>query len=221
MAIQLGRLRDALAGGMPRAGWKVGCNFPEVQAHFKLTHAVVGWLDGRRVLETEAIFTSDPDAKLHVEAELCLRLGRPVRAGTSPASAASAIAAVAPALEIVDYAKSCENLTAILAHSMFHTATIRGREVETLRAPGALGVQWPELHVNGECVRTPRPEAVPQALGAIVAFVADFLATYEESLQAGDLVLSGTYTNPLAIAPGDTVVAGYGALGSVGVTIAG
>ena len=44
---------------------------------------------------------------------------------------------------------------------------------------------------------------------------------HEHALQAGDLVLSGSYTPPLPIAVGDIVLADFGALGSVSVELAG
>jgi 2-keto-4-pentenoate hydratase len=220
MAIQLGRLRDARARGMPRAGWKVGLNFPEVQARLKLGHAAVGWLDGHHVVASGGTFAAEPEAKLHVEAEVCLRIGHAVAAGTGPDEAAAAIAGIAPALEIVDYAKPWDGLTVILGHSMFHLATVRGTELATLPPGAALGERWPEVRVKGEAVRRARADLVPAHLGEIVAFVADFLAPYGETLAPGDLLLSGSYTDPVPVERGDVVAASYGDLGTVGVTIA-
>jgi 2-keto-4-pentenoate hydratase len=54
MKIQLDGYRAALAAGMPRRGWKVGINVPEVLEQLKLVHSGVGWLDGNQVLENGA-----------------------------------------------------------------------------------------------------------------------------------------------------------------------
>ena len=42
IAGQLARLEGALRGGMPRAGWKVGLNFPEVRKAIGISEIVVG-----------------------------------------------------------------------------------------------------------------------------------------------------------------------------------
>jgi 2-keto-4-pentenoate hydratase len=156
----------ALASGMPRAGWKIGLNVPDVQARFGLDGPLVGWLDGHRVIASGAEYAAREGCRPHVEAELALRLGAPVRADASPDEARGAIGAVSPALELVDYARARADLE------------------------------------------------------AAVALVAQRLAEVGETLQAGDLILSGSYTIPLPLAPGETVTADFGALGRVSVTLA-
>ena len=59
MKTQLDRFHAALADGMPRLGWKVGINVPEVLGHLKLTHSGIGWLDGRKLLATGAEIIAD------------------------------------------------------------------------------------------------------------------------------------------------------------------
>jgi hypothetical protein len=65
MQRQLTRLRTAIEGGMPRRGWKVGINVPEVLQKAGLTHSGVGWIDGRRVFESGAELTAPPAARHH------------------------------------------------------------------------------------------------------------------------------------------------------------
>jgi 2-keto-4-pentenoate hydratase len=215
LAAQHLALQRALASGMPRAGWKVGLNVPAVQARFGLDGPLVGWLDGHRVVESGGEYAAREGCRPHVEAELALRLAEPVRAGASPDEARGAIRAVSPALELVDYALPRADLEAIVSHSMFHEATILGSP-----SPPAtpLAAGRPSLLVGGEVRATPQESWVPRDLGAVVALVARRLAEVGETLQAGDLILSGSYTTPLALAPGDTVTADFGALGRASVT---
>ena len=50
-----------------------------------------------------------------------------------------------------------------------------------------------------------------------VAWLANKLAPYGEGLAAGEIVLGGSFTRPVACAAGDVLTADYGALGSVSV----
>jgi 2-keto-4-pentenoate hydratase len=58
-------------------------------------------------------------------------------------------------------------------------------------------------------------------LGKLVAFAADFLAAFGQSLAEGDLLLSGAYlARAPGISAGDSAVAEFGKLGAVSVRLA-
>jgi len=214
MAGQLARLEGALRGGMPRAGWKVGLNFPEVRAAVGLSEIVVAWIDGARVLRSGAALPAPADARLHVEAEVCVRVAHDIAADAGPDAAWQGIDVMAPTLEVVDYARSSANLAAMVTHCLFHEATVLGAQTGA-RVYAELGTRHPEVALNGAPVGPPRNDVVPQELGDIVATVARLLGAYGQALQAGDLLLCGSYTNPVAVAAGDVVTADFGALGTV------
>jgi 2-oxo-hept-3-ene-1,7-dioate hydratase len=130
------------------------------------------------------------------------------------------IDALHPALEIVSYAKPTAGLDDAIAHCMFHDATILGAPAP----PGVardLGHRWPILRVGDATADPPRADLVPEDVGALVAFVADYLAAFGESLQAGDLVLSGSFTaSAIALAAGAEAAADFGLLGCVRARVA-
>jgi 2-keto-4-pentenoate hydratase len=105
MERQLQRMHAALDAGMPRRGWKIGINVPEVLASLELRHSGVGWLDGHRVLEDGERFTQHMGARIAVEPELCIHISEHISGLVSPESALERIAGVSAALELVDYAK--------------------------------------------------------------------------------------------------------------------
>ena len=217
---QLLSLDAALAQGMPRRGWKVGINVPEVQTRIGLPHAAVGWLDGRRVLDSGARLAAPDGARLHVEAEVALEIGVALDASASLEAARAAIARVRPALEIVDYALPTQGLSDVIAHSMFHHASVLGAPGEP-GAERALGTAWPTLTAGARRAEKPRSDLVAADLGELVRFVAEYLAAFGRSLAAGDLILSGSYfADALPVAAGDEVVARFGALGAVALRIA-
>src|SRR5262249_31014775 len=147
-------------------------------------------------------------------------VGAGVAADASSAAAAASIARVAPALELVDYALPRADFDAIVGHGMFHHGFVLGAWHPVASVP-ALGRDLPVLEVSGAAPVAPRPDLVPRALGDAVAFVAAFLVAFGQSLEAGDLILCGSYTaGAVAVGPGAVVRAGYGALGEVGCRLA-
>ena len=154
------------------------------------------------------------DARLHVEAEVCLRVAHAIAADAGPDVAWRGIDMMAPALEVVDYARSSANLAAMVTHCLFHEATVLGAQTGA-RAHAELGTRLPEVTLNGTAAGPPRSDTVPAELGEIVATVARLLGEHGQTLEAGDLLLCGSYTNPVAVAAGDVVAADFGALGSV------
>jgi 2-keto-4-pentenoate hydratase len=219
MARQLAALRAALADGMPRRGWKIGLNVPEVQRRLGLRHAGVGWLDGRRVVGSGALVETPHGARLHVEAELALRLARPLAGRVEPDEALAALAGVAPALELVDYARSAPDLAAVVAGSMFHAGCVLGAE-RPAAAADEPRTRRPLLRVGGAEPVAPRADLVPAHLGELLAFAAGFLARFGESLEAGDVLLSGAFAERAApLPPGATAEADFGPLGRVGVRV--
>jgi 2-oxo-hept-3-ene-1,7-dioate hydratase len=50
-----------------------------------------------------------------------------------------------------------------------------------------------------------------------IAWLANKLAPYDVALEAGEIVLGGSFTRPVACAAGDTFHADYGRLGSISV----
>jgi 2-oxo-hept-3-ene-1,7-dioate hydratase len=49
-----------------------------------------------------------------------------------------------------------------------------------------------------------------------VAWLANKISAFDEQLNAGDVVLGGSFTRPTTAKPGDTFHVDYGALGGVG-----
>jgi 2-oxo-hept-3-ene-1,7-dioate hydratase len=220
MELQLQRLAAARADGMPRRGWKIGINVPEILEQLSLPHPGLGWLDGHQILPSGSTFEAPPDSQLRVEPEVAIQLSSPVAEGSSAASARSRIAAVHPALELVDYSKPKSGLTDVVSHSMFHAATILGDPVPVAELH-ELGSTWPQLSIAGQEAEPPRSDLVPSDLGELVAFAADFLAAFGQSLAEGDLLLSGAYlARAPGISAGDCAVAEFGKAGAVSVRLA-
>jgi 2-keto-4-pentenoate hydratase len=220
MDVQLERWREALRSGAGRAGWKIGFNDPSVQQRFGLETPVVGYLTSNRIVGNGKVRTPPPGGKLGIEAEVAVIIGRNLGSAPSADEVESAIAAVAPALELVDYARPAPDLDAILANDVFHEAVVFGTQVVVpLRdLPSRLAVT---LAVNGVETAGLVPELVPTSFVDLVSLVARVLAAHGETLVAGDRIITGSLIQPARVAPGDAIGARIDPLGRVSMTLAG
>ena len=234
MERQLAHFARACEAGMPRRGWKVGINVPEILKALDLPHSAVGWIDGNHVLESGGTYTAASGSTLMIEPEVAIFVSRNVGADATLESARGAIGAVAPALEIVDLARAGDgvpDLARVLESSMFHAATVLGPRAPLDRAR-ELGQVWPKLRAELGAAEAPGHEAteseatrsdlVPADLAEIVRFVGAYLAEFGASLDEGDLILSGSYTaKALPVTAGWEAFAEHGPIGEVRVAIGG
>jgi len=216
---QLAALEAALGDRMPRRGWKVAINVPEVLRSLDLHHPCLAWLDGPRRYRSGDVVSVRSGQRLHAEPELCLVLGGGITSDMSADEALARVAAVAPAIELVDYALPATDLDAVVAGSAFHA----GFAIGAPQPPGLaneLAPGLPTLVVPGRESPAARRDLVPLHLGELVRFAAGFLDAFGWCLEDGDLLLSGSFAaTAVPLAPGSSATADFGALGSVGVQV--
>jgi 2-oxo-3-hexenedioate decarboxylase len=216
MTTQLSRLHARLAAGMPRAGWKVGINVPEVQQQLGLSHALIGWLDGQQLHSAGATLSFAPGQLLHAEPELCLRLGANVEPGSDTAEALAAVDSIAPALEIVDYQRPRGSLSDIVSHAMFHHACVLGEFLPYTKGASLDIASGVRFRVGEREAEAARSDLVPSGVALLVLQVSTLLAEVGEQLLAGDLIMSGSFcARALPLVPGAEVRAQLSQFGSV------
>jgi 2-oxo-hept-3-ene-1,7-dioate hydratase len=131
---------------------------------------------------------------------------------------------VVPALELIDArieqfdrtTKQPRKVVDTIADNAANAAIILGgRPVH----PDSIDLRWSGalLFKNGVIEESGLGAAVLNHPANGVAWLANKIAPYEERLQPGEIVLSGSFTRPVACAAGDTFHADYSALGSISV----
>ena len=163
-----------------------------------------------------------------VEVELAFILGRPLAGpGVTLEDVIAATEVVTPAVEIIDArieqfdreTKAPRRVQDTISDFAANAGIVLGgrrvppRELD-LRWVGAL------LEKNGVVEETGLAAGVlgHPALG--VAWLANKIAPYGEQLNAGDVVLAGSFTRPTGALRGDAFVADYGPLGRIAFTFA-
>ena len=129
---------------------------------------------------------------------------------------------VCPALEIIDARIEQFDRETRAPRKVFDTISdfaanagivLGGRPVK----PDAVDLRWvgAMLFKNGVVEETGLAAGVLNHPATGVAWLANKIAPYDEKLQAGDVVLAGSFTRPTGAVRGDTLHADYGPLGTV------
>jgi 2-oxo-hept-3-ene-1,7-dioate hydratase len=158
-----------------------------------------------------------------VEVELAFVLGKPLRGpGATLFDALSATEYVTPAVEIIDarieqfdretraMRKVTDTISDFAANAGIVTggSPVRPTDID-LRWAGAL------LHRNGVIEETGLAAGVLNHPANGVAWLANKIAPYDESLRPGDVVLAGSFTRPVNAVRGDGFHVDFGRLGSI------
>lgn len=193
-AALLTRRRELLAQGAEPIGWKIGFNVREIQERLGLDRPLAGFLTTDSLVEGEW-----DDYPIVVESEVAVELGDDGRS----------IAALLPALELVDPPDLDLGLEQILAGNIFHRAVAFGPRVET-REPGA-----GRILVNGVEQHSLSADQTAANLSAMIEVVAGRLEAAGEELRAGERIITGILAPPYEASPGDTVRLELDSLGGV------
>ena len=218
MQVQLDKWQCLLESGHKRVGWKIGFNALADQQRMKLAMPIVGFLTSESILDSGSTYKGKKHAKLMLEAEVGILIGKDVSASAGKAQLLAAIEGFAPAIEVVDVARSSHDITSILEDNIFHETFILGeliKDIAEFKVKDILG----NVSVNNQVVQTADPSRYPDDISEVVSVVADTLAKQGKCLQAGDWIISGSITQPVEVFAGDQVEVALLPLGSLSLNI--
>jgi len=158
-----------------------------------------------------------------VEVELAFVLSRALRGpGVTLFGVMQATDYVIPALEIIDARIEQFDRESNAPRKVFDTiadfaanagVVLGGRPVK----PDAVDLRWVGalLYKNAVIEESGLAAAVLNHPAAGVAWLANKIAVHDEQLNAGDIVLGGSFTRPTQVVCGDVLHADYGPLGGI------
>jgi 2-keto-4-pentenoate hydratase len=197
LSSHLARFDAALAGGAGRLGWKVAFNVRPVQERLGLDGSLVAGLT-RSTLIADGIHSLAGAARPALEAEVAVWLGADVDPLGGESAAGRAITAWAPAVEIVDFTRSLDDIEPILAEGVFHRAVALGAPV--LTPPGAdLEGRAVRVDYGGKNLCQVDARAATGHAPAVLVRLAQLLAPHGRGLRTGDVVILGSM-NPFTVA---------------------
>ena len=222
-AIQRQWVRLEQADGRTIRGRKIGLTSRAMQQASQIDEPDFAPLMSDMVFAAGGDIAIDRFIAPRIEVELAFVLGRPLKGpGVTMFDVLAATEVVTPAIEIIDARIEQLDRETKQMRKVFDTISdfaanaglvMGGRPVRPydvdLRWVGAL------LHKNGVIEETGLAAGVLNHPANGVAWLANRLAPYGESLEPGQIVLAGSFTRPVFAARGDTLHADYGPLGSV------
>jgi 2-oxo-hept-3-ene-1,7-dioate hydratase len=125
---------------------------------------------------------------------------------------------VVPALEIIDYRTEVPRaITDTIADNAAAGGVIVGGR--TIR-PMDVDIRWvgATLSKNGIIEESGVSAAIMGHPAAGIAWLVNKLHAVGARLEKGQIVLAGSFTRPVSVAPGDVIHADYGPLGAIGVS---
>jgi 2-oxo-hept-3-ene-1,7-dioate hydratase len=222
-AIQREWVRLEIADGRTIKGRKIGLTSRAMQQASQITEPDFAPLMDDMFFDAGGDIPVSRFIAPRVEVELAFILDKPLKGpGVTLFDVLSATSYVVPAIEIIDSRIEQFDRETRVMRKVFDTISdfaanagivLGGRPVRPvdvdLRWAGAM------LYKNGVIEETGLAAAVLNHPAAGVAWLANKIAPYDEQLNAGDVVLAGSFTRPTAAAAGDTFHVDYGPLGSI------
>lgn len=208
-----------IAKGARVIGHKIGLTSRAMQKASKITEPDYGVMLDDALYRDGAQIPAGRFIKPRLEVELAFVLGQALEGPRCEVhDVMRATEFVTPALEIIDYRTQVPRaITDTIAdNAAFGAIVLGGRPVR----PFDVDIRWigATLSQNGVIEESGVSAAVMGHPAAGVAWLVRKLHAVGARLERGHVVLAGSFTRPVDIAPGDIVTADFGPLGSVGVS---
>jgi 2-oxo-hept-3-ene-1,7-dioate hydratase len=222
-AIQAALVKCKLAEGRRIIGWKIGLTSKAMQDALKIGIPDSGILFDDMVFANGAVIPDGRFIQPRVEAEIAFIMKAPLKGpGITRAEVLAATCSVAPALEILDTrilrvdpeTKTPRSFVDTIADNAANAGIVLG---EARHAPNAFDLRWVGAIVarNGEVEETGLGAGVLDDPASGIAWLANRLDQYGDSISAGDVVLSGSFIRPIEARRGDTFHADFAGFGEV------
>jgi 2-oxo-hept-3-ene-1,7-dioate hydratase len=216
-------VRRKIAGGRVARGHKIGLTSRAMQMASQITEPDYGTLLDDMFIPESSDIPAERFIAPRVEVELAFVLGKRLQGpNVTIFDVLAATDYVVPAIEIIDarieqfdrHTKAPRKVFDTIADNAANAGIITGgRPVK----PDAVDLRWVGalLYKNGVIEESGLAAAVLNHPAAGVAWLANKLAPWDECLEAGEIVLGGSFTRPTPAVAGDVFHADYGPLGNI------
>ncbi len=213
--------------GRPPFGWKIAATSEGGQRHIGVDGPLAGRLLAERVLSPGETPSLNGNHMAVAEPEFAFRMGRALGPREKPYDRDEVLAAVEalhlaielPSSRFSDFAKV--GAAQLIADNACAHQFLLGSDVGNIWRDLDLSQHPVTCRADGKVEHEGSGGAVLGDPRAALTWLANELSSLGVTLAAGQVVTTGTSTIPLPIHPGDHVVADFGSLGQVDLTITG
>jgi len=216
-AIQ-GVWRDAnIAAGRRLVGRKIGLTSKAMQQATGISEPDYGVMFDDTVWDNGATIPFDDFSNVRIEVELAFVLNRPLEGPhCTLIDVLRATEYVTPALEVLNSHIELEGRT--IVDTISDNAAYGGMVLGGIpMRPDQIDLRW----VSALLYRNETIEETGVAAGVLnhpatgVAWLANKFAQHGARLEAGEIILAGSFTRPMWVSRGDTVLCDYGPMGTI------
>ena len=216
-AVQNEWRRRAQENGRRLVGRKIGLTSKVMQEATGITEPDYGAIFADQVHENGSVIEHGQYSNVRIEVELAFVLKDELRGpNVSIFDVLRATEYVVPALEILSSRIQMEGRT--IVDTISDNAALGGMVYGgNPVAPDSVDLRWISalLYRNETLEDTGVAAAVLNHPANGVVWLANKLSAHGDALEAGSIVLAGSFTKPMWVHPGDTVHADYGQLGAI------
>jgi 2-keto-4-pentenoate hydratase len=205
MKQQLGHRRELLRSGKRALGWKLAFGGPAALQRLHINEPLVGFLMADAVLTSRSNVSLDGWKKPAAEPEIAVYMGKDLAARADRKTTSEAIAGLGAAIELADVDHPSEDVEGTLVRNIYQRHLVLSG-CDFAHAGGSLAGLRGRVSRNIEQLTdTSDFEALTGELIHIVGHVATLLSHFGETLRAGQLIIAGSITPPIWVAPGETI----------------
>lgn len=227
-AIQAAWVRQKVDAGDAPIGWKIGLTSKAMQQALSIDIPDSGVLLESMAFDNRATIPADRFIQPRIEAEIAFVMKKPLVGPHLPGAAIlAATDYIVPSLEILDTRIVRRDATTgrlrtvldTIADNAANAGIVLGEPVQRF---DQLDLRWLGAIVsrNGQVEETGLGAGVLNDPLVALSWLADRLATYGDRIEAGQVVLSGSFIRPVEAPRGSHIVGDFGALGRVECTFA-
>ena len=222
-AIQSAWVQKKIAGGRKPIGWKIGLTSKAMQYALNINIPDSGVLFDDMIFEDGATVPADRFIQPRIEAEIAFVMKAPLKGpNVSIFDVLNATDYVTPALEILDTrilrvdpdTKKARTIVDTISDNAANAGIVTGRRAVR---PDQIDMRWMGAIVsrNAEVEETGLGAGVLNQPARGIAWLANRLSRYGDGIEAGQIVLAGSFIRPIEARHGDTINADFGPYGSV------
>ncbi|KQV41362.1 2-oxo-hept-4-ene-1,7-dioate hydratase [Rhizobium sp. Root1204] len=222
-AVQAAWVKKKIAAGRKVIGWKIGLTSKAMQYALNIDTPDSGVLFDDMLFADGATVPAGRFIQPRIEAEIAFVMKAPLKGpNVTVFDVLNATDYVTPALEILDTRILRVDPQTKKARNVFDTISDNAANAGIVTAgramrPDQLDMRWMGAIVsrNAEVEETGLGAGVLNHPARGVAWLANRLAQYGDSIEAGQIVLAGSFIRPIETRHGDTICADFGPYGSV------
>ncbi len=216
-AVQNEWRRRGTAAGRRLVGRKIGLTSKVMQAATGITEPDYGAIFADMVFENGAVIEHSRFSNVRIEVELAFVLTEAIDGPDATIfDVLRATEYVVPALEILSSRIEMQGRTIVdtISDNAAMGGMVYGGNPMTV---AEIDLRWVSalLYRNETIEESGVAAAVLNHPATGVAWLANKLAQHGDRLEAGEIVLAGSFTRPIWVEPGDTVLADYGPMGTI------